>query len=78
VLTTRSATWPGRSESRLRISADERRHLDDRAHVQLAAPVQGRVVERAARLAKPGVGLRPRLRAAQPSGKLRRVEVDLE
>ena len=58
--------------------ADERRHLDDRTHVQLAAPVQGRVVERAARLAKPGGGLRPGLPGAQPTGELRRVDVDGE
>ena len=48
--------------------ADERRHLDDRIHVQLAAPVQGRVVERAAHLAKPSGGLRPELLGAQPAG----------
>jgi hypothetical protein len=58
--------------------ADERRHLDDRPHVQLAAPVQGRVVERAARLAEPCGGLRPGLPGAQPPGELRRVEVDGE
>ena len=58
--------------------ADERRHLDDRTHVQLAAPVQGRVVECAARLAKPGGGLRPGLPGAQPPGELRRVDVDGE
>jgi hypothetical protein len=45
-------------------------------HVQLAAPVQGRVVERAARLAEPGVDLRPGLPGAQPAGELRRIEVD--